>query len=271
MNPKPDVSGRPSAARGFSLLEVMIAGAILAIVIAVTMQVLITGTNTYNQISARSYVQERGLRFLEEITPIISGADGATLSISADHTSVTFKVPVDWDNDGDVLAADARTIEYGAPAGLTDNTPTLGNKYRFQFVQDGVVLNEPADKIDYNEDGNLNDRFVKGHIEKAILNAGGAVVGASVTLDRDVMLRDSPRDGDVNGKGELVQFLAGSAPGDPLFLRISGFTAAGQPQESLTGTSIFINIWHGKLDRDNKPSLANANSTIRLQNVALPP
>lgn len=259
------------AERGLSLLEVMIAGAILAIVVAITMQVLITGTRTYTEQSARTDVQDRCRNFLEEMTPIVAGADGATMSISADHTSLTFSVPVDWDSDGDVLRPDGATIEYGAPAGVTSSTPTLNFKYRYRFVQDGPVLNEAADKIDYNDDGKLTARVVKGHIEKAILNGAGAVVGNTVTVDTDVMLRDNPRDGDVNEDGALVQFVTGTAPGDPLFMRISGFSVTGQPQESLTGTQLYINIWHGKLNRDRKPVVANGNSAVRLQNVALPP
>lgn len=239
---------------GTTLLEIIIAAAILSIVVGITLSVMITGQKVYSHEIIQGDCEERSRRFLELLADDLAGADGGSLSIANSHTRIDFKVPVDYDNDGDVLAGDGRTIEYGAID--NDGMKRLNYWYRYEFIQE-ATLNESVDKIDYNMDGQLTKTFASGRIERSVLDTGKNVVGKATVVARSVLLVSAPLDGDVNGDGKT----------DPLFLRISGY-AGGLPVENVVnGNQTLVDVWMGRADVDQHPALANGLSAIRMRNV----
>lgn len=255
--------------RGVSLLELVIASSILAMVIGITLTVLMTGQTAYNRQSTLADCQARCRLFLDRIAEDIAGANGGTISVLNAHSEIRFQVPVDWDSDGDVLSP-VNGIEYGAISGTVQ---TLGRFIRYRFIQEGPVLSEAADRIDYNVDNILANSYVRGRIDRDLLESSGAAVpGSASTVTTFVLLRQSPLDGDVNSDGAQVQLTAGGlTPADPLFVRISGYTiAGGQPvpvEDIIGGNQVFANVWHGRVGADQKPALANGRTAIRLRNV----
>jgi type II secretory pathway pseudopilin PulG len=247
---------RPSGERGMSMLELIVASSMLLIVIGAAMHVMITGQKAYNYQSSLTECQERTRRFLELFSRDIAAADGSTLSISDEHTILEFRVPVDTSGTGNVLGADGKTIQFGAPIGAQGY---LGYRIRYRFDWNtGKMPCEICERIDYNNDGQVNYYFRQGRIVREILNTTGLVMpGTSKGVISDVFVRYYPKDGDVNGDLKT----------DPLFMRISGYTNGVPIEDTVGGNQLLVNVWVGRLAADKRPVLAGGKTAFRLVNV----
>ncbi len=252
----PAVRGRPRAVSGMSLVEMLVASAMLLIVIGAALHIMITGQTAFNHQNLVSTLQDRGRRYLEEIAREISAADGASLSILNEHTELRFQVPVDYDKDGDVLQADGKTIEFGA---RFNNTPYPGYLVRYRFVWGGKMPCEYCDRLDYNNNGRIDAYFRQGKIVREVITPTGAVLmNSTQDFAQDVIVKYYPQDGDVNGDYK----------NDPLFTRISGFDAMGNPVENtMNGNQLLVNAWIMKLDEKRFPVILNFRTSFRLRNV----
>lgn len=117
--------------KGFTLLELLVAGALFTVVmlsvfsVAVMSQQIFTDNGTYARLTQGGMEM---LRHIErEIGQSSPNTSPARITITADadgNSEVCFQIPVDWDNDGDVVTSDMNPdVEWGAYdwVGQTDN------------------------------------------------------------------------------------------------------------------------------------------------------
>jgi len=264
---------RSAATAGLTLIEVIIASAILAVVIATSLYVMITGQSAYNIQSLRADCQERGRRFLEEMGRDLSAAGPETTNTftAPDGTYIRFQVPVSVGNTILVTGADPLnpSVNFGA---YLNNVGSTNYWIEYKFVQE-KRLSEAVDKVDYNEDGVLDRNFYAGRIERSITDASGVrpANSAPAAVAAHVILRDN-----LYGAIQGPLGLDTSQP-CPLFMRVSGMSQVQYPVgtgkyyeipvPSTTGNLILVNIWHARQDGKKRPTIANGRSLFRLRNV----
>lgn len=112
--------------RGFSLLELVMVVGLMSVVllgmfsVTAMCQSIFSNTTTYGQLTHNAM---QTLRFVSrEIGQTSPNDTPSHLQIAADNASVCFQIPVDWDNDGDIVTnAVNPAVEWGsyAEAGQT--------------------------------------------------------------------------------------------------------------------------------------------------------
>lgn len=251
--------------RGFTLVEVIIATALLVIIIAITFNVIITSQRTYSTGATISDLEEKGRLFIDRIKDELSEAK--ITSITNYHSRIQFQVPVDPDGNGSVINTVTKAIDWGAisPLPPPNNGHKLNWSYAYEFGAT-QTLNEATDGIDYNNDGTLNAIFVSGKIYHIVLDNLG-VERQRTSIGHDVILRRSittPAQVDLG----IMSGLPPNPPtvlGDPLFIQLDpdGIEVPFSP------VMVRVNIWHGKLDTSGNFTrfyLKNSNNTVALRN-----
>lgn len=217
--------------RGFTLVEVMIASLLLVAIALLMIGLLLTGEKSLGQAAVAADLDARGVQTTESLLRDFAQAN--FLSVSATNEQIELQVPVDHDGDGDVLD-DAGAIDWGYQG-------QLGWRVRYRAVPE-ETWDEAALQIDVNRNG-VTEIFVRCRIEREILDPLGGVADTS-TLDREVLLLQSPLNGDVDGDGQA----------DPLFAQTAPNT-------------LVLNLWHARLDPDRHPVLRRARTQVDLRNA----
>lgn len=236
---------------GLTLLEMMVAMALLAAVIAITFAMLLASANTLTQSNQISLVEETAISELRKVIRDLTYGDN--LELSPDGQGIAFQIPIDHDGDGDVLDA-SNVVEFGyykkgatdpAPAPLNwsvgymwvparagpdgiegtadDIAVTLGTSYSGADRKLGTgddlpaaPLDENLDQVDYNRDGDLTDTFVRGRIDQVVFDNTPAQVAAGTATEK---VRFIGRDGIIQQEVGTAGFLDNDALQDPIFAR----------------------------------------------------
>jgi len=236
-----------SRERGVSLLEIMIATAILAILMAAAFYFTRAVADGINFETQAITLEQDAMRVLEVLAhslrsarltpgmseganadliakgyPPLDGSEdlGNTVDVGGGVTRETqagqicFQVPVDHDEDGDITDANLAT-EWGAKR--EDLYPTDYRDayiaYRFRAVG---TFDEAARRYDLNRDGDMNDVFDVGHLE-TIYTAGGTHLGQPPPTGNSVIVNMISGNAIVRAQGQEVGRIDGDGYDDPMF------------------------------------------------------
>ncbi len=275
-------------ARAFTLLEMLISMAVLTVVLTIC-GYFITSVSRQAEFQQTSNSIESDLSHaLEEMTDLLRAAwipDGTSngqggnyqdwitglsgINLNAGSYSLRFLVPVDHDDDGDMLGTNLQ-IEWGCvrpDAG--DPATALTKTFNGQFLDQEHVssggsaqkfyttlafvptspatsFNESERKIDLNRDGDTTDTFELGRLEKqypagAVGTTGSSYYGVSLAAKSFPLTGDNVVKGDASGDGS----------DDPIF--------------HLTGSTLKITLYMVKLDAET-PLLIKSETTVNLGN-----
>ena len=220
--------------RGLSLLEVAVSATLLTTILMATLAVMHTGNSAVAQGEVKAAVQESGRLTLERALQPLAECRILALGLASD--SVTYQVPVYTGQEGIDFDPDY-DITWGSESEPDGGSVMVG------FESLGTI-DEAAEGVDYNRDGDLLDRFHQGHLARTDL-----VSGQVTPLGRsNLILCADDHAGDVNGDGTP----------DPLFHRVEG---------SLGGRSdVVITVWTVKTDRNRQPYLLRLKNKVTLRN-----
>jgi type II secretory pathway pseudopilin PulG len=246
-----------------TLLEILVATAVLAVVVISTMAFMVTFRDSTAQHSAStnliaktdSAISQMG----RELRSSFLYADWHT-ALNAGDTVVPFVRAIDLDQDGDtvddqldpewaVVREDAGVVAYLPSAASTDPSA------QFAFVQDvdggGAPrqFDESVRNIDLNRDGDISDTFQIGHIELQYPAGTYDLLGGGVTnlpawnhpITGDIVVIDNA-DGDFDDDGDA----------DPIF--------------QLNGSALRIDLWVAQTEMA-QPVVQEVTTTIDLRNV----
>ena len=273
---------------GLTLLELLVAGAIMSIVIAITLAMMLATQETYNRTAFLVDLESRAMVELGEISDDLRY--GVNVNIPGDGQRLTYQIPVDYEPDGDVLD-NAGNTEYGynllgvvpvgndplgwsvsfewvplmhGPDGIeatADDIPVAGLSYS---GPDGLIgtpddipaapINEAVDQFDYNGDGDSIDVFIVGRIDKVVYDDVPAQVAAGAANE---MIRFPGTEG-------VIQ--VGPAPG--VLGDIDG--NGNDPVFTLAGTTVSIRFFLLGAAPDGHVHIRDVSVNIILRNVGLP-
>lgn len=98
---------------GFTFIEVMITLLVFSIISLTLWAVLSTGKHSWHRGVTQIELQQETRKAMDRITKELRQSGSTHMAISGAGTVLTFQVPVDWDNDGDIVDDDGN-IEWGA-------------------------------------------------------------------------------------------------------------------------------------------------------------
>lgn len=231
---------RAASENGFSLVEVVIASALLGAVVLTAMTVVSTSTGVYSTGLAVASGAEEANRLLERLARDLQSA--RMVSLSADGASLVVQTPVDEDADGDITDA-SKSIEWGSQN-------NLGWSTTWRFEQTGT-LQESMDRMDYNADGDVADTLAAGRLRVELKDAAGKVMNGTALSGSHLLSTLGPLGGDADSDG---------AP-DPLFQRVD---ETGAP--SATGRNLRVGLLVYTTDSRRQVSLARARTLLFLRN-----
>lgn len=141
----------PKNQNGFSLMDLVMVIGLLPLLVAALFS---TAQAAGNSLRAQSVVQvlnHDGMQMLRSITRElsqsnpISGDGQLVITDGSPNDEVRFRVPVDWDNDGDVTGSAEDVFEWGAtaPSNTTAGTWAIWQNYWIQYrVVSGTLYRE---------------------------------------------------------------------------------------------------------------------------------
>ncbi len=204
--------------RGFTLVEMMIATAILTIIIVATLTTMSSMSSSVQVETMVAQSEQKGNKALERMAEALRSANIVGLP-DAGSDNMSFRVPVDHDGDGDVLSDNVNLdIQWGAQREEVDlagkTVEILGATTIFRYVVTGSFSEDG--RVDLNRDGDTTDIFDVGRIEK--IYAGGATTAYSgvpaVTYSQIV----TPMvDSVVRLQGQMVGDIDNDGQPDPIF------------------------------------------------------
>ncbi|TET37693.1 MAG: hypothetical protein E3J72_04810 [Planctomycetota bacterium] len=173
---------------GVTLIETVIAVVLFSFIIMAIYAIDRSAKNTYDVGTGQQDMQRISSRLLNQISSaFIQGR-----MTFANESSLTLQVPVDHDDDDDVLD-DNYMIEWGAVD--KDGVVQRGYSVSYAFVPaaSGKTYSESALDIDFNEDGDKSDTFALGAIHKQWLDVSGTMAGSSpISTDKVLFEAGSP-------------------------------------------------------------------------------
>ena len=248
--------------RGVTLVEMMVAVAVFAIVVAMALEMSLIAsratTDTVNRSVLEGEAESAAVRLVESLSACTK------LWSYSDTHFVVFSVPVDNDSNGTVLDKGDMstgllpTIEWGAAAddlpapipggeivyffggaGATD--PETGQMGTFRTIVESV------ENVDINGDGDMNDSFDMGTIYRRIAGATPSVIPLS---GPNVIQRSG-----VSNYGKCIKHdncTFGCTSGRIFFL---------------DGSYVMhVNLWMLKIPESRRPILVHAHQQVYLRN-----
>lgn len=251
---------------GLTMIEVMIAGAILSAVILVTLTIMVRVSNDAQTARVDDHNSFRAQELLSRVRREIEFAK--LKEILNNHTTLRFQIPVDHDGDGDVTDAGGAT-EFGyfnvasqqtlnAACELTTEVEFVMRETNGPTLSLGVQ--EQLYDMDLNRDGDTTDVFVSVRLKMQIQDAGGVATFVAY-IDGGLLLAPKPSaltqyDGDVDGDGV----------NDPLFL-VADYSGGEvlNAQISQAARRLAIRSFHGGFASDGRIFMLRKNvDLIRL-------
>lgn len=231
---------------GLSYLEVVLAAAVVAVVFFAGFALVVEAEKSSALMSVRADVKRRARAVTEPLVQEL--AQARVISISPSNESLVLQVPVDHDDDGDVVDDHTGQVEYGYfDAG---GKPRLGWTVTYRAVVESILSEAEAGR-DFNGDGMQNTTFAVCRLDREVRDASGRLQD-TLTLVRDLFLNADPLDGDVDGDGT----------GDPLF---SLQDASGHEVGS-GGSRVVLKIWLASARKDETFYLHSREVSVHLRN-----
>lgn len=273
--------------KGLTLVEVIIASAILAAVIVMAMTVLHSTSHTAASGQVMSQLEQRGNRVLNFCREQMSTASfthptytNLGMVPGSANTAIAYQVC----GPAVAGATGAVTLQFGYPDPSAPGTfgATLACFVRFEAdsilkESSGAGSAAPAANwtnpllpafpalgpdrvvvanVDVNGNGNQGDTFVVGRLMKYVVNEATGVVVGRERLDDNVILMVAGGPGAFNGD------MDGDGTADLLFC----FTdATGKPDVTLTGATasgLQVNVWHAAPDDTGKLYIVRNNKLL---------
>ncbi|MBN1808095.1 MAG: prepilin-type N-terminal cleavage/methylation domain-containing protein [Planctomycetes bacterium] len=236
-------NGCSNGEAGFTLLEVLVSMAIMALVVVGIYGAISTASRTYYLNANMTYlenaagmVQENVMEELAYATPLATDTGGL---------GVTFWTPVDADGMNGSLDK-LGEIEWGYDG-------DLGYSRRIRFIKEDL-LDEHELKRDINRNNYPYDRFYVGRLVAETLDENGVRVGGRESIGPRVVLVSYPYPGgDVDGDGE----------DDPIFAR---YSSDGKTL-SATGPIFRVKLVATAEDANKDFQLTTQSMSIRLRNT----
>ncbi len=279
---------------GFSLIEVMIAGAIMAFISIAAMTVVMSASNAAAKNTLTGELETRGRDFVERcrsqfLTARFRDSANDTLGLYINQTFLWYQLPVAVNNTGSSAWGFSRDIGF-------NDTDAVGRSCVLRFEAETVlresasasIATQPAGgptglvlpalpaleyptprNIDINRDGDLLDTFVRGRVMQYILDASQAVVTKAV-FSNDVMLAVT---GGNQFNGDFDGLTSTLADQDFLFRWVDkdGATYISDWPNSAVdngGRAVVVSVWHGTYSDDGKMFYVRRTSeAIRFQNA----
>lgn len=245
MNYDNPISSRNSI--GFTLIEVLIATVLLAIILASIIGVLFTSQRSFNESIVQTSLESEATILMDRLTEYISECKIVGIPIPANqHASITIQIPVLV--TGTYWSADGNAINWGAGSVIIWTMT-------YQFTPK-ETLDETVTHLDYNKDKDILDKFERGRLELVFKDAG-AVTQNTIILSNNVIVVYGSRDAGI---------MDGSVLGDPLFLKVN----AGGTEDIINGNRLKINIWLSKTTTEGIPIILNIKGEKTLLNPQIP-
>jgi prepilin-type N-terminal cleavage/methylation domain-containing protein len=185
---------------GFTLLEVIIVMSIFVVIIGAAMYFVLSGQQTFDEGLMTSFLESQATRLTDSMKDDISECLVITASAPAtanDYASLTIQVPVR--SGGSYLNPDTGAVYWGAYD--NNNNPQQNWQITYRFEPDPArsglnALNENADRMDYNRDGDIADAFDVGRIVKEVYDSS-AVLQYSTGICNDIITVAGTRYADI--------------------------------------------------------------------------
>lgn len=267
-----------ASSRGLSLLEAVIASAILAMMVLGTYTLYSSGMSASEEGSIRNGLDTRGRQTLDRLRQELQLCRVVTVLNThtapppsyLDHTGIQFRVP---------MGIIGGTATYGYRDGSNDQTPIANCSAILRFVTTEQVRENlgvftgtrnpaiPAGTVqrtfnwDLNGDGDRTDVWCFGRIEIAFLDTTGTITGTRPIIE-GVCLKGTTTtafdlDGDVDG----------DAIADPLFTALDGVGVEVTNATITTARKLRATVIHAHLDqRRRRMIFRRASEEIRLEN-----
>jgi hypothetical protein len=292
---------------GLTLVEVVIASAILVLITLAAFIILISSTKTANNSSIQSGLEARGREFLSTCrnyfyTGQFGNQNVPNLGLYDVNNQMRFQIPVSRDATG--------AMPYGFTSNIGTNDPNMANvSFCVLRFEANTILRESAGSVpatvnqaattatvpplpalpalqtiilnvDANQNGKLTDTFVQGKIKKYVIGptpgnlAVLTILGSETFADNVILGVDANGnfDGTIDPKaGTAVDPADGDGVyrGDWLFRYVdnNGNTVLGNWPGQLT-VGIAVTVWHGSRDESGKGFiLRSCKETIRFRNT----
>lgn len=163
--------------KGLTLVEVMVVIFTFTVVLGAIYGVLTAGRQSWFTNTAEVELQQEVRRGMDWIAKELRRSGSSVITIGGGGTNITLRVPVDWDNDGDVLD-DSGDVEWGAESNL--------NWYIIYSLNNGQVLREVFNDVGI-EQVNL-ERVLTNNVSVLSFTAVSASeIRIDVTAEKDVL------------------------------------------------------------------------------------
>ncbi len=227
------------------MLELMIAVTILSgILLAIALVLQSTGEVATIE-AARNEIERANQDALDRMALDLRDSAVRVTQVAANGSSVRFQIPVDLNGNNTVLD-NAGIIEFGFVDAA--GAPQAGTiTYRFvQGVRGGQpdVLDEAALRVDFNNDGDITDRYSRGYLVRVTQVTGGPELVNPVRVGIWVAQRDGALGADITGDGQP----------DPIF------------QMDAANNRLLVNLWGIHLDENKNRHFVRSSSSIFLRN-----
>jgi hypothetical protein len=278
-----------NAKRGVTLVEVVIAAAVLIIMVALLMTVFFGMSGSSANSSIGGDLAQRGRMTLDRLRAEMQFArfsfSGGNGGIYNNHCMLRYQAPLSMGTSG--------TQVWGCIQ--PPNTPVTDGYFELGFVADAVYVESSGtapvadgtilpsglspitlDK-DLNLDGDKNDAFVRGRIVQRAYTSGGTLLSTSL-IDDYVLLRPrlasgaqiSPAslDGAIKSDAEATGAPLDFSALDPLF-RLLDSQDIEVPNTAISSAArkLRVTMWHANLDHNERTLLLFRNQEdVRLEN-----
>lgn len=229
--------------RGFTLIEVLIAAVVLAIVMAAILGVFNAGMDACNVGSAMLAVQTMNTSSMAEMTERLR--ESRVISVAGDGHSITFQVPVRQRPDGAVLDATNNVI-WGA-----DDRPNWSYTYAYAATRTFGERVEGPKGTDLNRDGDRTDTFALGCLVEEIRDESGALVESRQITPSYIAMSTPTFGGDIDNDGVA----------DALFSRVNG-----EGRTDPDGPNIRISFFSFKAAGKQRSVLLHPSSVVTTRN-----
>ena len=228
---------------GFTLLEAMVAVAILSGILLTALLAIHSGTDMTNIESARNNMERSNQEALDKLALELRDAAPRVVTVAGDGSAIQFQIPVDLNANGTVLDGNAN-IEFG----FTDrNGAPQSGTITYRFVQNTVggqpeILDEAALGMGLNRDGDSSDRFVRGRLVRVTRVTGWPEVQDPLPIGLWIVQPAGNLGGDVDGDGVADPIFQLDAAGGRVLVNLWSMHADGRKnrQMVLSGTSICL-------------------------------
>ena len=294
---------------GLTLLEMLVASAILAIVIAMALTMLVITQNTYVRMDYIMRLESEAQTGLRNIAQELPAA--ANVLIPAHNQRLTFQIPIDWDEDGTTLAdgtyipdvLDATgAIEYGYQ--LMGEIAAGQDPKNWCVSYVWVPLRAGPDGIDGSADDtlpgpltflgpdgipNTNDDHPAGRLDEQTdnvdYNKDGDRIDTFIIGRIDQVVYRVPPGGVVENdpanevsritinEGVIqpaFQILGDIDQPAPMQPQDTDVTAPGDPLFFRAGNDVIIEMFLVAIDGDGKTQIRRVGTRVTLRNLAVP-